>query len=75
TAVSDRTTEFDTADTAVEEYFGTGGAGEGFANSGAIATAIGTAAAGQNAATGLQAVLAEAVALEGDVSTAQGAVN
>ena len=56
----------------VDTSAGTGGAGDGYADSDAIGTKIGTPANAETgaSATGLEAVLANALALEGAVSTA-----
>ena len=53
------------ADDAVTDFFGTDGAGEDYANSTEIATAIGAAADGDTPASGLMAVLAGAQSVEG----------
>ena len=54
---------------AVTHHFGNSGPGKGYADgANALATAIGTAAEGQNAATGLMKVLADGRAVESDQS-------
>ena len=53
---------------AVTHYFSNSGAGKGYANADAVATAIGAEASGSSAATGLMKVLADGRTVESDQS-------